>query len=139
MTFKEGQPIYAQIADRLSDEILNGTYAPDSRVPGVREYAALLEVNVNTAVKAYELLARREVIYQKRGMGYFVAADAPEIIRTERRTYFREHAMPQFFAQMQLLGISVGEMNDAYQRFMESHPGALAVAAVLAATLTAGL
>ena len=106
MTFKEGQPIYAQIADRLSDEILNGTYAPDSRVPGVREYAALLEVNVNTAVKAYELLARREVIYQKRGMGYFVATDAPEIIRTERRSYFCEHAMPQFFAQMKLLGIT---------------------------------
>ena len=139
MTFKEGQPIYAQIADRLSDEILNGTYAPDSRVPGVREYAALLEVNVNTAVKAYELLARREVIYQKRGMGYFVATDAPEIIRTERRSYFCEHAMPQFFAQMKLLGISVDEMTEAYRRFMESHPNALAVAAAWAATLAAGL
>ena len=120
MTFKESQPIYVQMADRLSDEILHGTYAPESRVSGVREYAAMLEVNVNTAVKAYELLARRGVIYQKRGMGYFVAADAPQLIRSERRAYFCEHAMPQFFAQMKLLDITPEEMVRAYNAYLEN-------------------
>ena len=39
MIFKERQSIYLQIADRISDEILAGTYAPGARVPSVREYA----------------------------------------------------------------------------------------------------
>lgn len=106
MNFKDGMPIFQQIAERLSDEILFGDYAAEARVPGVREYAALLEVNANTTVKAYDLLAARGVIYAKRGMGYYVSPDAQRRILAERRTYFREHAMPDFFRQMQLLGIS---------------------------------
>ena len=62
MNFKEGLPIYVQIAERLSDEILSGMYEADARVPAVREYSSLLEVNVNTAVKAFDLLRRRGVI-----------------------------------------------------------------------------
>ncbi len=85
MTFKEGQPIYVQIAERLADEIASGRYGADDRVPSVREYSVLLEVNVNTTVKAYELLARLGVIYNRRGMGYYVAEDAAARIRAERR------------------------------------------------------
>ena len=72
MNFIDGQPIFVQIAERLGDEIVSGAYPPETRVPGVREYAALLEVNVNTVVKAYELLARRGIIFPKRGMGYYI-------------------------------------------------------------------
>ncbi len=115
MNFKEGQPIYAQIAERLCDEVLAGTYQPDSRIPGVREYSALLEVNVNTTVKAYDLLAQRGIIYSRRGMGYFVAADAPTFIQEERRSYFRQHTLPELFRQMHLLGISMEELTKLYK------------------------
>ena len=70
MTFSNDKPIYIQMADRLCDEILSGVYQDDDRIPSVREYAVLLEVNTNTAVKAYEQLAREEIIYNKRGLGY---------------------------------------------------------------------
>ena len=58
-TFNPDKAIYLQMADRLCDEILAGTYRADDRVPSVREYAVLLQVNTNTAVKAYDELARR--------------------------------------------------------------------------------
>ena len=80
MNFKDGQAIYIQIADRLSDEILNGTYPPDGRVPGVREYSSMLEVNVNTAVKAFDYLSQQGVLYNRRGLGYFVSPEAHSII-----------------------------------------------------------
>ena len=51
MIFKERQSIYLQIADRISDEILAGTYAPGARVPSVREYAVMIEVNLNTVMR----------------------------------------------------------------------------------------
>lgn len=120
MNFKEGQPIYAQIAERICDEVLAGTYQPDSRIPGVREYSALLEVNVNTTVKAYELLAQRGIIYSRRGMGYFVSADAPTYIQEERRAYFRQHALPELFRQMCLLGISIDEVVKLYKEQQKS-------------------
>ena len=49
--FKTSHPIYIQMAERLADDILQGVYPTDGKVPGVREYAALLGVNVNTASK----------------------------------------------------------------------------------------
>ena len=61
MIFNNDKAIYIQIADRLCDEILAGTYQDDERIPSVREYAVLLQVNTNTAVKAYDELARSAV------------------------------------------------------------------------------
>ena len=66
MIFTNDKAIYIQMADRLCDEILSGTYKDDDRIPSVREYAVLLEVNTNTAVKAYEQLAREEIIYNRK-------------------------------------------------------------------------
>ena len=60
MQFKENQTIYLQIAERISDEILLGHYAIGSRIPSVREYAALVEVNANTVMRSYEFLQTQE-------------------------------------------------------------------------------
>lgn len=81
MIFSNDKAIYVQIAERLSDEILAGKYKEDERIPSVREYAVLLEVNANTTVKAYDLLATDEIIYNKRGLGYFVSAGARSRLR----------------------------------------------------------
>ena len=53
MKFKESKSIYLQIADRINDEILQGQYAEEGRIPSVREYAATVEVNANTVVRTY--------------------------------------------------------------------------------------
>lgn len=113
MNFIDGQPIFIQIAERLSDEILAGIYLADSRVPGVRDYSVLLEVNVNTTVKAYDLLAQRGVLYSKRGLGYFVAPEAQQIILNNRRHYFFETELPRIAQKMQQLGISTETLTEA--------------------------
>ena len=78
------------MADRLCDEILSGKYADDARIPSVREYAVLLQVNTNTAMKAYDQLARDEIIYNKRGMGYFVSPGARRNIILRRKKEFMD-------------------------------------------------
>lgn len=124
MTFKEGQPIYVQIAERLCDEVLSGTYGAGQRVPSVREYSVLLEVNVNTTVKAYDYLAQRGVIYNRRGMGYYVADDAATRIRDERRCAFVGEELPELFRRMALLGISPDEVLDYWKKWSAGRPGA---------------
>lgn len=113
MAFNNDKAIYLQIADRLSDEILAGTYKAFDRIPSVREYAAKLGVNANTAVKAYDQLAQEGVIFNKRGLGYFVAEDAYRHIKQTRRQLFLKTVLPEFARQMRLLDISWEEIKEA--------------------------
>lgn len=114
MMFSNDKAIYLQMADRLCDEILAGTYADDDRVPSVREYAVALEVNTNTAVKAYEALARDGVIYNRRGLGYFVTPGARTTIMEQRRRAFLGDTLPAMLRQMRLLGIGIDEVMSAW-------------------------
>ncbi len=117
MNFTNDKPIYLQMADRLCDEILAGTYRDDDRIPSVREYAVLLEVNTNTAVKAYDELARANIIYNKRGLGYFVTPGAREQILTARRKEFLGVRLPELFRQMQLLGLGIEDVVGTWQHY----------------------
>ena len=114
MIFTNDKAIYIQMADRLCDEILSGVYKDDDRIPSVREYAVLLEVNTNTAVKAYEQLAREEIIYNKRGLGYFVTPGARKQILKVRKQEFMKERLPELFRQMQLLGITLEDVKNEY-------------------------
>lgn len=110
MTFNNDKAIYIQMADRLCDDILAGTYSDDDRVPSVREYAVSLEVNTNTAVKAYDQLARDGIIYNRRGLGYFVTPGARDSIMRARRKAFLDTTLPSLFRDMRLLGIGIDDI-----------------------------
>ncbi len=116
MIFSSDKAIYIQIADRLCDEILAGKYKDDDRIPSVREYAVLLEVNTNTTVKAYDELARANIIYNKRGLGYFVTPGAKKQILKERKQEFMKERLPELFRQMRLLGIGIEEVCKAWEQ-----------------------
>ena len=102
------------MADRLCDEILAGKYKDDDRIPSVREYAVMLEVNANTAVKAFDELSRANIIYNKRGLGYFVTKGAKKQILKERKQEFMKARLPELFRQMQLLGITIEDVKNEY-------------------------
>lgn len=114
MNFTSEKAIYIQIADRLCDEILTGKFVDDGRIPSVREYAVLLEVNTNTTVKSYDLLEQQGVIYKKRGLGYFVTPGAKQQILQERRKEFMEARLPEMFRQMRMLGIGIEEVEERW-------------------------
>ena len=113
--FNNDKPIFQQMADRLCDEILARTYQDDERIPSVREYAVMLEVNTNTAVKAYEQLSRENIIYNKRGLGYYVTPGAREQILKQRRKAFLEQQLPELFRQMNLLGLGIEDVVGTWQ------------------------
>ena len=119
MNFKESKPIYLQIADRICDEVLFGQYREEERIPSAREYAAVVEVNANTVMRSYDYLQSREVIYNKRGIGYFVSSGARELILSLKKKYFMEEEIDYFFKQMYTLGISAEELSAMYREFSE--------------------
>lgn len=121
MKFKESKSIYLQIADRIMDEILRMVYPEEGRVPSVREYAAMVEVNANTVVRSYDYLQGQEIIYNKRGIGYFVSPGARERIIQLRRRSFLQDELPDMFRQIHLLGIPMKEIAAMYETYLSEN------------------
>ncbi len=117
MNFKESKPIYLQIADRICDEILQGRYAEGDRLPSVRDYAATVEVNPNTAMRSYDFLQSRAVIRMQRGIGYFVEQEAAGRIRAFRRETFMNEELYDFFRQARSIGITPEELVALYRQY----------------------
>ena len=110
MEFKNNKGIALQIADNISERILNGTIALEEKIPSVRELAAEMGVNPNTIVRSYAELQSKNIISNQRGIGYFVAMDARNIIKEWRRQDFYTIELPEFVHQMKILGISYSDL-----------------------------
>ena len=119
MKFKESKSIYLQIADRICDEILQGQYQEEERIPSVREYAATVEVNANTVVRSFDYLQGQDIIYNKRGLGYFVSPGGRERILELRKEVFLRDELPAFFRQLKMLDISLSDVEKMYQDYFQ--------------------
>lgn len=104
MEFDVNRPIYLQIYDTICDQVLSGALAPDGRIPSVREYGAQLGVNPNTIMRTYEKLTTDGIIYNKRGLGFFISQDAREKVLEYKKTEFVNETVPKIRRQLQLLG-----------------------------------
>ncbi len=66
------EPLYLQIYEQISAQILNNTLPFDFCLPSIRQLAKDLRVSVITAKNAYELLEKNNFIYTIAGKGCFV-------------------------------------------------------------------
>ncbi len=117
MEFRENEAIYLQIAAYISEHILLNKWKNDEKIPSVRELAIQLEVNPNTVVRAYEFLQNKEVIYNKRGIGFYITEDATAKIKAYSRERFLGQELPELFRNMYLLDIDMKELATRYELF----------------------
>lgn len=101
------KPIYLQIADFVCDRIVVGEIKPGERVPSVRDYGASIGVNPNTVVRTYEKLTNDGIIFNKRGMGFYVSEEAVQIINQQSREEFMTVELPKVAKRMQQLNIDI--------------------------------
>lgn len=114
MDFKNQKAIYLQIAEHVMDQILSGQYPEDAKLPSVREYAADVEVNVNTVARSFEWLQYQNIVVTRRGLGNFVAPGALNEIEALRKDEFFNEQLPHLFQSMQTLGITMNEVVNQY-------------------------
>src|ERR1035437_4720653 len=106
MEFNQSQAIYMQIVDYISEQILFERWKEGDRILSVRELGVTLQVNPNTVMRTFDFLQNNEIIFNKRGVGYFVAEQAKEKILKYRRNQFMDHELPVFFKNLSILGMS---------------------------------
>ena len=70
-------PVYRQIADGIREALADGRLEHGRRLPPTRDLARQLQVNRNTVVAAYELLASDGVVRSHTGRGTFLAEAIP--------------------------------------------------------------
>jgi GntR family transcriptional regulator len=121
MQFKDNQSIYLQIADHLCEKILLKEWKPEERIPSVRELAVSLEVNPNTVMRTFEFLQQQEIIYNQRGIGYFVAQKAYTNALNYRKEEFMQKDLPGVFRNMYLLGMETEELKPRFEKFIKQN------------------
>lgn len=120
MQFDNTQPIWAQIYELLLTHIADGEWCEEERVASVRELGATLAVNPNTVMRAYERATDEQLIYNRRGIGYFVSVGARERAATLLRQRFEREQLPSIFRSMQRVGITPEEFVSLYKNYQEN-------------------
>ncbi len=110
MEFNEHKPIYLQISDTICDKILGDEWREEERIPSVRELGVTHGVNPNTIMRTYDHLQSIEIIYNKRGVGYYVTTGAKANIISIQREQFIKEDLPKITKRMNLLGLNPAEI-----------------------------
>jgi DNA-binding transcriptional regulator YhcF (GntR family) len=121
MEFKETPSIYIQIAEYVCEQILLKKWTLGDRIISIRDLAVSMEVNPNTVQRAYDFLQQRDIITNKRGIGYFIEDDAMERILSFRREQFIENELPVFMRNIYLLNIDFKEIKTLFEQFVKDN------------------
>jgi GntR family transcriptional regulator len=117
MEFKENQAIYLQIANRFFENILKKKWQSGDKIPSIRDMAVEFEVNPNTTMRTFNYLQDKGIIYNKRGIGYFLADDGFEKTIALKKEQFVEEELPMFLKTMKLLGLSLDDLKTYAARY----------------------
>ncbi|HBN6205317.1 TPA: GntR family transcriptional regulator [Vibrio parahaemolyticus] len=104
------QPIFRQLADQITQQILQGVWKEGEALPSVRSISADMKINHLTVLKGYQLLVDEGLVEKKRGQGMFVAQGAIQQLRSAEKARFLEQQIPQIADTLQRLDMSVDEL-----------------------------
>ncbi|ELR72016.1 Transcriptional regulator, GntR family [Fulvivirga imtechensis AK7] len=117
MEFRDDQAIYLQIADLFCENILLEKWHPGDRIPSVRETAVNMEVNPNTVMRTFNYLQEKSIIFNKRGIGYFVSEDGLQKTKALKKEDFITQELPRFFKAMNLLNLTIEDVTTYYEKY----------------------
>jgi DNA-binding transcriptional regulator YhcF (GntR family) len=121
MEFKENPAIYIQIAEYVCEQILVKKWNLGDKIISIRDLAIKMEVNPNTVQRAYDFLQQKDIITNKRGVGFFIEEDAMDRILGFRREQFMENELPVFMRNMYLLKIDFKEIKSLFEQFVQDN------------------
>ncbi len=90
LDYKDSNPLYEQIKEKIKDLIITGAVKPNEKIPSVRELAQMLTINPNTIQKAYKELEAEGCIYSIKGKGNFIAPLDKNSVEARRSELFSQ-------------------------------------------------
>jgi GntR family transcriptional regulator len=103
-------PIYRQLADRLTGQLLAGDPPEGAAMPSVRTLASQYLINPLTVGRALQVLVEDGLVETRRGVGMYVQPGARERLRSSERERFLTQEWPTIVARLRQLGIEPHEL-----------------------------
>ena len=110
-TWNETTPIYRQLADRLTGQLLAGDPPEGTAMPSVRVLAGQYLINPLTVGRALQVLVDDGLVESRRGVGMYVQNGARTRLRRSERDRFLNQEWPVLRARLQQLGIKPDELH----------------------------
>jgi GntR family transcriptional regulator len=104
-------PIYQQLADRLSAQLLDGDPPEGQAMPSVRALASRYLLNPLTVNRALQALGDEGLLEIRRGLGCYVRPGARTQLRQDERTRFLAVEWPALRSRLRQLGLSADDLN----------------------------
>lgn len=108
--WKEDQPIYRQLRDKVASAILEGSLEEGEALPSVRSVAVDMQINPLTASKAYQELVAEEIVEKRRGLGMYVVEGARTRLLQAERKRFLEEEWPAIVSRIAALEMDVKDL-----------------------------
>jgi GntR family transcriptional regulator len=113
--WREDQPIYLQLRDRIIGMILDGSLAEGEPLPSVRNVAGEFQLNPMTVMKAYQSLVDDGLVEKRRGLGMFCVEGARGRLRERERLRFISEEWPRIVTRLRRLGLKPAELLKALE------------------------
>ncbi len=122
LDFHEREPIYLQIFEQVKSMVASGAMKPGSQLPTVREVAAELRINFNTAARAYRLLHEEGIISTQQGRGTYVLEGPPPAGAKRVKRERLQMMVSGWIEEAKRFGFTAEEVakawQDAFQRWL---------------------
>jgi GntR family transcriptional regulator len=107
-------PLYRQISAQLRRLIAVGALKPGDRLPTVRELAARVRVNRNTAARAIQQMEADGLVSTRVGKGTFVSEQAIGADRAELEKQI-DRSIEDLLVEAQSSGMSLDELQTRFE------------------------
>ena len=114
------RPIYQQLVEKLTEQIVSGQLAAGEKVPPVRELAAQAGVNPNTMQRALAQLETEGLVRTERTAGRYVTEDT--MLIEQLRAATAEKFAEEFLEKMRGIGYSPAQVAELLARQTKGEP-----------------
>ena len=114
--FASPVPVYEQIKRRIKQAIARRALETEEVLPSIRELAAFLKINPNTAARAYRELSQEGIISGRAGKGFWVKES--ENPSDDNRDMIRELFL-DFIHKAVDMGFSRGDLETMVREFFK--------------------
>lgn len=111
-------PIYQQLYDQISSQILNGDLQSDSLLPSIRGMAKELRVSIITIKKTWEILERNGYIYTIKGKGSYVKKNTKASLDKKKIETIKK-SLKEDVSLYKTMGVSKEELIDLIKELYE--------------------
>ena len=114
----DNQPIFRQLSEQISKQILQGIWIEGQPLPSLRTVSADLKINHLTVMKSYQLLVDEGLVEKRRGQGMFVTKGALNALKEKQKLQFTDQQMPLIAETLRQIEMPLDEFVEQLKHYI---------------------